>query len=176
MFSNATASEVDIRWKRNCVSRGSCVTPEILLPSSVMNSCVTPEILLPSSVMNFKANSFQAPPVSIAIGTKWCVLSRSVYFVRFVFRRSVCRCCRSRRCIANIRVRKRIWDGHVPSQRLASRSWIMIAPSGLFPSDRDKPTGSLTARYCAFLMDLQMISFICACLICRGALLLHDKP
>ena len=70
MFLNATAfplcKEIDNRWKRNCVSRGSYVTPEILLPSFVINS---------------KANSFQAPPVTITIGTKWCVLARSVYFV-----------------------------------------------------------------------------------------------
>ena len=53
---------------------------------------------------------------------------------------------------------------------------ICVAPSGLLPSDLDKPTGSSTAGYCAFFTDLQMISFIWACRICLGALLLHDKP
>ena len=53
---------------------------------------------------------------------------------------------------------------------------ICVAPSGLLPSDLDKPTDSLTAGYCAFFTDLQMISFIWACRICLGALFLHDKP
>ena len=53
---------------------------------------------------------------------------------------------------------------------------ICVAPSGLLPSDLDKPTDSLTAGYCAFFIDLQMISFIWACWICLGALFLHDKP
>ena len=37
-------------------------------------------ILLPSSVINSNASSFHAPLVSTAIGTKWCVLAKSVYF------------------------------------------------------------------------------------------------
>ena len=37
---------------------------------------------------------------------------------------------------------------------------ICVATSGLLPSDLDKPTGSLTAGYCAFFTDLQMIGFM----------------
>lgn len=53
---------------------------------------------------------------------------------------------------------------------------VSIAPSGLFPSDLDNQTGFFTAGYCTFLMDLQMMSFIYACLICLSKLFLHDKP
>ena len=52
---------------------------------------------------------------------------------------------------------------------------ICVAPSGLLPSELDKLTGSLTAGYCAFFIDLQMISFIWACRICLGALFLHAR-
>ena len=51
---------------------------------------------------------------------------------------------------------------------------ICVAPSGLLPSDLDKPTGSLTSGYCTFFIDLQMISFIWACRICLGTFFLHD--
>ena len=53
---------------------------------------------------------------------------------------------------------------------------ICVAPSCLLLSDLDNPTGSLTAGYCDFFTDLQMISFIWACRICFVALFLHDKP
>ena len=112
LFLHATAfplcKEMNNRWNRNCVSRGSCVILAILLPSSVINS---------------NASSFHAPPVSTAIGTKWCFLAKSVFFCCFVCCRSVSRCCRSRRSVTNVRVSKCIWYGNVPRQWLAPRPW-----------------------------------------------------
>ena len=97
-------------------------------------------------------------------------LSQICLFCCFLCCRSVSRCCRSRRRVTNVRVSKCVWYGNV------LRHGICVAPSGILPSDLDKPTGSLTAGYCAFFTDLQMISFICACRICLGTLFLHDKP
>ena len=36
---------------------------------------------------------------------------------------------------------------------------MRVAPLGLFPSDRDRPTGSFTDGYCALFTALQIISF-----------------
>ena len=52
---------MEILWDRYCVSRGSRVTCVILLTRSA-----------PSSA----ASLFHGPPVSMAIGTKWCVAVR----------------------------------------------------------------------------------------------------
>ena len=38
-------------------------------------------ILLPRSATRSAASLFHGPPVSIAIGTKWCVAVRQAYFV-----------------------------------------------------------------------------------------------
>ena len=57
---------MEILWNRYCVSRGSRVT------------CV---ILLPRSATSYAASLFRGPPVSMAIGTTWCVAVRQAYFV-----------------------------------------------------------------------------------------------
>ena len=68
MFLNASSfllcSDMDSLWKRNCVSNGSSVIWEILLPSSAINS---------------DDSGFQGPPVSTEIGTKWCVMASVLY-------------------------------------------------------------------------------------------------
>ena len=38
-------------------------------------------ILLPTSATSSAASLFDGPPVSMAIGTKWCVAVRQAYFV-----------------------------------------------------------------------------------------------
>ena len=53
---------------------------------------------------------------------------------------------------------------------------MSVAPSGLLPSARMRPTGSLTAGICALLTTLHMMSFKCACLICLAALFRQDRP
>ena len=53
---------------------------------------------------------------------------------------------------------------------------MSVAPSGLFPSVRDKPTGSLVARIWAFLMALHIRSFSCEWGMFRGPLFLQDRP
>ena len=69
VFLNAISfplcSDIDSLWNRYCVSKDSSVIFVILLLSSEMNS---------------KASQFQDFPVSIAIGTKWCVVARVFYF------------------------------------------------------------------------------------------------
>ena len=60
---------MDSLWKRNCVSNGSSVILEILLPSSAINS---------------DDSGFQGPPVSTEIGTKRYVVA-SVLYLEILF-------------------------------------------------------------------------------------------
>ena len=53
--------DIDSLWNRYCFSKGSSVIYVILLLSP-------------------KASQFQDPPVSLAIGMKWCVVARVLYF------------------------------------------------------------------------------------------------
>ena len=70
---------------------------------------------------------------------------------RFVFRRSVCRYCRSRRFFVNIIIRKRIWDGHAPSQRLPSRPWDHRCPIRSFSVRPWQTDRFLDSRILSFL-------------------------
>ena len=69
VFLNAISfplcSDIDSLWNRYCVSKGFSVICVILLPSLEMNS---------------KSSQFQGPSVLMAIGTKWCVVARVLYF------------------------------------------------------------------------------------------------
>src|SRR6266536_434188 len=53
---------------------------------------------------------------------------------------------------------------------------INVTPSGLFPSERDSPAGSLVAGTLAVTNALQIMSFMCACLMVRPVLRLHKRP
>ena len=65
-FSFPLCKIMEILWNRYFVSRGSRMTCVILLPRSAKKSA---------------ASLFHGPPVSMAIGTKWCVDVRQAYFV-----------------------------------------------------------------------------------------------
>ena len=65
-ISSPLCRVMEILWNRYCVSRGSRVTCVILLPRSAKSSA---------------ASLFHDPPVSMAIGTKWCVVILQAYFV-----------------------------------------------------------------------------------------------
>src|SRR5215469_10906329 len=52
----------------------------------------------------------------------------------------------------------------------------MEQPSGLSEEFGIRPEGSLDTGTPALLKALRMVSFTCACLDCRPALLMHDKP
>ena len=70
MFRNAISFPLcrvmEILFNKYCVSRDSRVTCVILLSRSATSSA---------------ASLFHGPPVSMAIGTKWCVAVRQAYFV-----------------------------------------------------------------------------------------------
>ena len=50
------------------------------------------------------------------------------------------------------------------------------APSGLFPSDRVRPIGSLVAAIWSLFTTLQIKSLIWECKMCFGSLFRHDGP
>ena len=51
-----------------------------------------------------------------------------------------------------------------------------VSPSGLFPSDRDNPAGSVVAGILAWTSALLTISLIWVCLECLPVCLLQDRP
>ena len=52
----------------------------------------------------------------------------------------------------------------------------MVSPSGLFPSERDNPAGSVVVGILACTRDLFTISLIWACLEYLPVCLLQDRP
>ena len=142
---------MEILWKRYVVSRGSSVTRVVRLPISWMisDACV-----------------FQTPDVSMAIGTKMCVWLRSAYLMHF------CVAAWSAAAPANVDVWS-IWESAKVSGIVTSQAsgfplaqGICVTPSGLLPSVVTNPRGSFEAGTCARLMARQMMSLICACLVC----------
>ena len=70
------------------------------------------------------------------------------------------RCCC--RCVGDVRVGVGVRTVTSYATGLLLVYGMIVAPSGLLPSERDSPTGSLTAAYCAFLTALHTMSFSCA--------------
>ena len=146
----------DNRWNRNCASRGSCVILAILLPSSVINS---------------NASSFHAPPVSTAIGTKWCVLAKSVYFA-VLFAAAL-----SAAAVALVDVSTMYELANVSGMVMSHASGLPLVMGSashrlVFCHLTSTTHWFLDCRVLRRFTDLQMISFIWACRICVGALLL----
>jgi hypothetical protein len=134
---------MDSLWNRKAVSMGSSVTSLILDPRAWMNSM---------------AAVHHAPPVSMAIGTKWWVEVNELYFVFLL----VAADSAAAPAAHDVWLR---WDAAYVSGTVTSQTrgfpcdhGRSVTPSGRFPSERDKPRGSLEAGICALLMDLHMMS------------------
>ena len=92
--------------------------------------------------MNFKASQFQGPLVSMAIGTKWCVVARVLYFAVLVVAALFA-------AAPALPAVSPMWDAAYVSGTVTSQArgfprfqGIRVAPSGLFSSDRESPIGS----------------------------------
>ena len=134
---------MEILWKRKAVSMGSSVTSVILCPRAWMNSM---------------AAVHHAPPVSIAIGTKWWVVVNDLYLM-FLLIAAVSAAAPATHEVW-LRCDAAYVSGTVTSQTRGfpcdhGRS---VTPSGRFPSERDKPRGSLEDGIWALLMALHMMS------------------
>ena len=143
------------------VSRGSPVASVIRRPTSCKNS-------LPVRLMG--------PSDSMATGTNSCVEGRDEYLA----------CLRSAACSAApqaiVDVRWTYDAAHV-WMAVASHviyfpldQGINVAPSGLLPSVRIKPGGSLELGIPAFESARQMMSLIAACRAALPTDFLHSKP
>src|SRR6218665_1339558 len=148
--------QIERRWNRCTVSIGSPVATVIHCPNSLVNS---------------RPAVFTWPNDSIAMGTKLCVAGRSAYFVTF-------REAASSAALPAVAEVKRMYD--------AAHVWMLVkaqvvylpldhgpslAPSGLFPSVRRRPGGSLEQGMSALKSDLHMMSFIAKWRLAPGALL-----
>ena len=71
----------------------------------------------------------------------------------------------------------RIRDSDIPGYSgLPRMHGISVAPSGRFPSVRDRSIGSLVAGIWAFLTARQMMSFNCECRMCLVELFVQERP
>ena len=148
-----------VSWK--CVQKGDRVTP---LDGQLLKYILCFFVILgayshsfPNSWMKSLACMSQAPPVSMATGTKMFVTAMLEYFkvlsdaAWFVA------------APANIEVSP-TWERMKVSATVTSRAsaislahGMSVAPPGLLPSARERPTGSLTAGICALLTVLHMM-------------------
>ena len=138
---------IDNCWNRYCVSLRSLVHTVILFSNSWMKSL---------------ACMSQAPPVSMATGTKLFVTAMLEYF------KVLSEAAWFAAVPASIEVLP-TWERAKVSATVTSHAsafslahGMSVAPSGLLPSARERPTGSLTAGICALLTALHMMSFRCA--------------
>ena len=149
------------RWHRYCVSKGFSVTSVIFFPSSAINS---------------DASAFQGPAVSIAIGMKWCVVARLLYLaillVTTLFAAG-----------SAFPAVSPMWDAAYVSGTVTSHArgfphlkGMRDAPSGLFPSDRERPIGSLESGGESSNSSHQIWSLNSERLMCLGSLFRHDSP
>ena len=154
-------NEMESLWKIYWVSNGSTVICDIRLPRSDRN---------------YVASMLMNPPVSITIGTKWWVLLRQKYlFILFVAALMAAAPAHS--------VVSTMWEAAYVSVTVTSQAsglprthGISVAPSGRFPSVRDRPIGSLVARMWPFVTARQMRSFNWECRMCLGELFLQERP
>ena len=91
-----------------------------------------------------------------------------------LWNRNIVRC--RYRCFGDIRVGVRVRNGDILRHWFPLVHWMSVATSDLLPWERDRQTGSFTARCCAFLAALQTKSFSCAWRIWCGELFLQESP
>ena len=146
-------NQMESCWKRYWVSNGSMVICDIRLPRSDRNSV---------------ASMLMDPPVSIAIGTKWCVLLRQEYLF-ILFAAALVAATPAHSAVSTM------WEAAYVSVTLTSQAsglprthGINVAPSGRFPSLHDRFIGSWFAGIWAFFTAHQMKSFNCECRVCLG--------
>src|SRR6218665_3750992 len=154
--------QIERRWNRCTVSIGSPVATVIRCPNSLMNS---------------RPAVFTGPNDSMAMGTKLCVAGRSAYFVTF---REAASSAALHAIIVEV---KGMYDAAhvwmlVKSQvvYLPLDHGTSVAPSGLFPSVRRRPGGSLELGMSALKSDLQMMSFIAKLRLARAVDCLQTSP
>src|SRR6218665_658263 len=153
--------QIERRWNRCTVSIGSPVATVIRGPNSLMN--LRPAV-------------FTRPNDSMAMGMKLCITEWSAYFVTFHEAAS------SAALPADVQV-KRLYDvAHVwmlvKSQfvYLPLDHGTSVIPSGLFPTVRRRPGGSLELGMSALKSDLQMMSFIAKWQLAHAPDCLHTSP
>ena len=148
-------------WKRYWVSNGSMVICDIRLLRSDRNSV---------------ASMLMVPPVSIVIGTKWCVLLRQEYLF-IVFAAALVSAVPAHSAVSAM------WEAASVSVTVTSHAsglprthGISVASSGRFPSVPDRPIGSLVAGISVLFTSRQMRLFNSEWRICPGELLLQERP
>src|SRR6218665_538884 len=153
--------QIERRWNRCTVSIGSPVATVIRCPNSLKNS--RPAVLTGRND-------------SMAMGTKLCDVVRSAYFVTFQEAAS------SAALPAVAEVKGMYGAAHV---RMLVKSQVVylpldhgtsVAPSGLFPSARRRPGGSLELGISAFKSDFHIMSFIAKWRLARAPDCLQTRP
>src|SRR6218665_925932 len=131
---------------------------------------------LPRSLIKSIPLLLIGPRVSKATGTNWWLSKRWSYLVIFLVAAN------SAAAAATAFVACR-YDGATVSIMVAShtkvrppRHGINVSPSGLFPSVRESPGGSLMFGTPACVRPLLMMSFMVACLAIRPGPRPHDRP
>ena len=153
-----------------------CTATEIFCSRKVVSrgSPVSMDIRLPSSLTNANPSQFRGPRVSIAMTTKRWLGGKSWYFC----------CLEDDACFAAAPAWVHV-DGKLDAAResgtVASQArylpldqGISVLPSGLRLDPGINPVGSRVALIFALPNALWMM--LLPCLRCRPALLLHDKP
>ena len=124
---------------------------------------------------NSVASMLMEPPVSIAIGTKWCVLLRQEYLF-ILFTAALVAPAPPHSAVSTL------WEVAYVSVMVTSQ-WsglpcthgISVALSGRFLSIRDRPIGSLVAGIWAFFTAYRWRSFNCEWRMCLGELFLQER-
>src|SRR6218665_4084789 len=137
--------QIERRWNRCTFSIGTPVATVIRCPNSLMKS---------------RPVVFTGPNDSMAIGTKLCVAGRSAYFVTF-------RKAASSAALPAVVEVKRMYDAVYVWMLVKSQVAYLpldhgtsVAPSGLFPSVRRRPGGSLELGMSALKSELHILSLI----------------
>ena len=133
------------RWKRKLVSRFSFVLAVILLPKSHKRVA---------------AEEFMGPRVSNDIGSKMCVLVKPEYLSSLRAAASSA----AEPAVCDVDAMYEVADEQMTvTSQVSGFPWAhgtKVRPSGLFPSSRDRPFGSLVIGVPPAVKALAMMSFI----------------
>ena len=125
---------------------------------------------------NSVASMLMDPPVSVATGTKWCVLLRQEYLF-ILFAATLVAAAPAYSAVSTM------WEAAQVSVTVTSQAsglrrthGISVAPSGRIPSVRDRPIGSLVAGMWVFFTARQIMSFNCEWRMCLREPFLQERP